>query len=772
MPTPAFLANIKQECLLFHIDENKKKSFDRRCFGKGYTIEQVEALKQPNQHIGIMYDIKNTNYVVVDIDVNDYTIEDLFNDSNIDSCYVKGNTKGFHVWMQLKNNKPDEFKKNIQDCGINTTIDFLGEKVFECIGKEWVGDEACFIMPEQFSICFKKEKFIKIRPDEYTGKLTTNDVTKFADLIAVKFLDNRSDWIKITLACKKCGMSEQATRTISQKSSSYTEDGFNGVWNSYSFDGISVTEGTIRYYAKQSNKEAYNRLSGNFFFVQKYPVATDHAFASVFMEECGDCVKYFDKTFYIYFHDEWKMLCSSEAKSFLSVMLVSNISEKLKQERLEICKMMNDYSSDSQEYATYKKMFANTCAAEIIIQRTSQLNNIVAMIKTRVETAQDITTDVFDMLPYIFRFKNKAVDLRTGKSVEVLKEHYITQSTGRIWTAPTKNQVATIDSLFKSIFPDVDVRKCYLSVLWLGLTGIRQERLFIANGGGRNGKGLLNELMFELMGHYAYKLPVEILTKDMNKTGANPQLASCDKKRLIVSSEPPEGHKLQMSVIKDLTGCNEISARGLYSEKTRTRMMQTLLLECNQKPDIAGRIDSAVMERIVDIPFESTFVSNSADVDETRGIYLANLDYKTYEWRNSHADALFVYIMENAPRELFLPKRIVALSKAYVISSDETYNWVMDKYEITAEETDVIKVKDLYDEYKAGDLYTNLSKAEKRKLNKAFFTTMIKEHVSFKKLYRENKQMLKGTHYNCERIHFLKKRIEVDDDDEDIGFQS
>ena len=765
MTHPHFLEDVKQECLLFHIDETGKKVFDKRCFGKGYNLQQVEALKQNNQKIGIMYYIKDTNYAVVDIDTNDYSTDDLFNDTGIDSCYVKGNTKGFHIWMQFNGNKPDEFKKNIVNCGNHSTIDYLGEKVFEVVGKEWIGEEVCYLLPDQFIKCFKKNKFIKEKPEEFTINLPSNDVTKFADIIDVKYLDDRSDWVKIVLACKKCGVPEEEIRNISKKSSHYDDTGFDNVWNSYSFEAISLTEGTIRYYAKLSNKEAYNKLSGHYFFVQKHPALTDHDFATIFMEQCSDCIKYYDKTYYIYFNDEWKILSPKEAKAFLSIMLINTISDKLKKERLEICKTMNDYEADSPEYEKYKKMFNLTSEAETTVRRTNQLNNIVSMVKNMVETSGNLKEDIFDMKPYIFRFNNRSIDLRTGRDIEIKKTDYITQSTGKEWINPTAEQMKVIDNLFISIFPDEEVRKCYLSVLLLALTGIRQERLFIANGGGRNGKGLINELMFESMGNYAYKLPVELLIKDMNKTGANPQLASCDKKRFIISSEPPEGHKLQMAVIKDLTGGNEISARGLYSEKTRISMMETLLLECNKKPDIAGRIDSSVMERIVDIPFESTFVSNPNDVDESRKVYLANLEYKTSEWRKSHSNALFNYILKNAPKELYIPERVVKLSKAYVISSDETYNWVMDIYEVSKDENDVVKIKDLYTEYKMSDLYTNLSKAEKRKINKAYFTQMIKHHVSFKKVYRETKQTLNNIQFCCERIHFLKRRLDDDDDD-------
>jgi len=113
------------------------------------------------------------------------------------------------------------------------------------------------------------------------------------------------------------------------------------------------------------------------------------------------------------------------------------------------------------------------------------------------------------------------------------------------------------------------VRKCYLSILKLGLSGDHPEKLFLANGGGRNGKGVLNELAFKMLGEYAYKLSIEILTKEVKKTGANPELANLHKKRMVVSNEPEDGCKLQMGIIKELTGGNEISARGLYNGNTK-----------------------------------------------------------------------------------------------------------------------------------------------------------------------------------------------------------
>jgi phage/plasmid-associated DNA primase len=151
------------------------------------------------------------------------------------------------------------------------------------------------------------------------------------------------------------------------------------------------------------------------------------------------------------------------------------------------------------------------------------------------------TEDLFDNKPSIFAFKNQAFDLRTGKPYIVKKEDNITSNTGYDYNKPTIEQLRIVEDLFESMFPDHEVGKCYLSVLILGLSGEHPEKLFVANGGGRNGKGLLNELMFILLGGYAYKLSIEVLTKDVKKTGANPELSNMNKMRMVVRSEPEDG---------------------------------------------------------------------------------------------------------------------------------------------------------------------------------------------------------------------------------------
>ena len=268
---PEFLKTIPQEHLLYSVVDGKKR-FDERCFNKKYTYEQCDALRQDGQEIGVMYYIRDTPYAVVDIDSNDYTHEQLLDDTDIDSCFVDGNTKGQHIWCAMKN-KTAEHRKNKVDCGVFTTMDWLGEKVFERCGKKWTYDVACYIDDHHINKAYVANTFEKKTSSAMCGfknNAKTDDDTykKFVELIDTKYCDARSDWTKIVLAMKKCGLSFDYADAWSKKSSKYTADGIETLWNSYAVEQITATEGTLRYYAKHSNPEKYKKLKcfGNDWF--------------------------------------------------------------------------------------------------------------------------------------------------------------------------------------------------------------------------------------------------------------------------------------------------------------------------------------------------------------------------------------------------------------------------------------------------------------------------------------------------------------------------
>ena len=67
--------------------------------------------------------------------------------------------------------------------------------------------------------------------------------------------------------------------------------------------------------------------------------------------------------------------------------------------------------------------------------------------------------------------------------------------------------------------------------------------------------------------------------------------------------------------------------------------------------------------------------------------------------------------------------------------NDNIYNWVLENYELTTNKEDVIKLKDMYEEYKKSDEYQNTYKKDRKTLKT--FSVEIMTHKRLKSKYVE-----------------------------------
>ena len=140
------------------------------------------------------------------------------------------------------------------------------------------------------------------------------------------------------------------------------------------------------------------------------------------------------------------------------------------------------------------------------------------------------------------------------------------------------------------------------------LTGVTQEAvLFFMYGTGDNGKSTFSETLSALLGPYFQKAPQELLMrKDRRNTGGpSPEIARLCGARLVMASEVSEHHRLNESQVKDLTGDDTLTARGLYEAFFDFRPTHKLWMYGNHKPTILGT-DHAIWKRPKVIPFTET----------------------------------------------------------------------------------------------------------------------------------------------------------------------
>jgi len=245
-----------------------------------------------------------------------------------------------------------------------------------------------------------------------------------------------------------------------------------------------------------------------------------------------------------------------------------------------------------------------------------------------------------------------------------------------------------INSLIEKIIPNKELRNYFWLILASGLSGKAIEKFFVFNGGGRNGKGLINEFMRYCLGDYACELNVVVLTEDPTKSGssgANVEKAKLNKVRYVITAEPNGKVKLNNSTIKKITGGGELSARMNYSNNSEVMLMLTLVLECNKKPPFVEEPINADKDRINDVFFESRFTDRSEEWGEEfekQHIYKQNPELKTPKWFKEHKNAflniLFTKVLELKANEwnidLHKPQSVKDRSEEYLNKSSDIYS--------------------------------------------------------------------------------------------------
>ena len=340
----------------------------------------------------------------------------------------------------------------------------------------------------------------------------------------------------------------------------------------------------------------------------------------------------------------------------------------------------------------------------------------------------------FDTKPNLFCFTNCVFNTDTLKFESPNFEDYISMTTGYDYDESyDKSYITELDKFIDTIFPDKDLKSFYMCVLSSGLQGKNLEKFIIASGCGGNGKGVINELALECFGHYGYVLNNNVLLRPM-KEGPNPEMANLHNKRFVISREPNSNYKINCSVMKDLTGGNQIKARALYSNESSVFLGLTLVLECNKKPAL-DEIDPAVERRINEVEFKSKFVENDVykklSEDEKKFTFLRNGYYKTPEFKNKFKQALFELLIDyyrefkDNRYELIVPEQVRSKTNDYLACSDNISEWINENYEKTDNNKDIVKVKDIFNKFKSSDFYSNFSKNDKRKYNYKYFTAQM-----------------------------------------------
>lgn len=213
-----------------------------------------------------------SNIVCIDVDgitengdckVNDILDMDVIK-KNFDGCsYTLSRNKRLpHFYFKLEGIDLSQHKGTFVDSFIDFKGDLLINHAWEKIHDNPIynyTDELQTYYYDDIKDIFKPNIFDKNIRNPVSQKFGNDGVLcEIIELISLDFLQNYESWSRIIWACKNCGINEEFARNISKKASNYSDDGFDNVWTS---TYTSLTEGTIRHYARLSNEVEYKKLS-------------------------------------------------------------------------------------------------------------------------------------------------------------------------------------------------------------------------------------------------------------------------------------------------------------------------------------------------------------------------------------------------------------------------------------------------------------------------------------------------------------------------------
>ena len=192
------------------------------------------------------------------------------------------------------------------------------------------------------------------------------------------------------------------------------------------------------------------------------------------------------------------------------------------------------------------------------------------------------------------------INLRTGQLCPPDRSIYITK---QLAVAPDGTcDTDRFDAFLKQVIPDKEVREWLWH--WFGylLTGEVSAQIFtVFVGTGRNGKGVLTELLSWMLGGYAGALNTQVLMMKDN-VNKSPELAGLRGFRFISAEEASGTRTWDDALIKLMTGESHVTARKLYQNEISYMPQFKLTVNTNELPRIRNT-GPAMRERMKVVRF-------------------------------------------------------------------------------------------------------------------------------------------------------------------------
>ena len=213
-----------------------------------------------------------------------------------------------------------------------------------------------------------------------------------------------------------------------------------------------------------------------------------------------------------------------------------------------------------------------------------------------------------------FNVRNCLISLKTGRTAEHDKKYMISKLAPVTYDENAK--CPRWDRFIEEITCGDKSLQLYLQrMIGYCMTAYTKEQcMFFLYGNGSNGKSVFVDTIAYMLGEYAASCqPETVMMRDRNNT-ARGDLARLKGARMVVTSEPNDGYRLDEGIVKQMTGGteNKLTARFLYGREFEFSPEFKIVMSTNYKPVIKGT-DNGIWRRVRLIPFTAEFTKENRD---------------------------------------------------------------------------------------------------------------------------------------------------------------
>jgi P4 family phage/plasmid primase-like protien len=227
-----------------------------------------------------------------------------------------------------------------------------------------------------------------------------------------------------------------------------------------------------------------------------------------------------------------------------------------------------------------------------------------------------------------------------------------------------------------------------------------------------NGKSKILELVQRAVGDYYCILPIALLTqKRAQSNSAQAELERTKGRRFAVMQEPSEGEKINIGLMKELSGGDRIQCRGLFKEPIEFRPQFKMIMTCNELPEVPSD-DNGTWRRIRVVDFRSKFCEAPDPKNPNEILVDTELADKFDRWADPFISMLIEHHRVTELKTIQEPMDVRIATESYKANNDVIGQFLEDKFVIDETCDDRLMLRTAMMEFRTW-AFQNVSRAKK-----------------------------------------------------------